>query len=285
MTCITSSGRLCSTERNERFARRYQFLNHAVVAQGIERPTVDREDEGSRPFFRARQLVAFLTLLRPDGGHAVKNRIIAGVVTLVALVSISGCSLFEKEVDDFFRILGSTPGTFLNYGADGQVVFEAKCRSMHFERDTEYDVYSTDSDDTRKMIEPSSVVKVSCGDNLINTVGFTSVYISDGAKASLAANSQQFYDVRVKNNDRGIPLINYIWRDVKNLFVGTSRVAQICDQNNNPILAFAADGVTGHATDVAKSTLFKIDTKGNKPDGYVWISRGSYTVLDTDLLG
>lgn len=214
-----------------------------------------------------------------------RNRIIAGVVALVAFVSLSACSLFEKKVDDIFRILGSTPGTFLNYGADGQVVFEAKCRSMHFERDTEYDVYSTASDGTRKMIEPSSVVKVSCGDNLINTVGFTSVYISDGAKASLAANSQQFYDVRVKNNDRGIPLINYIWRDVKNLFVGTARVAQICDQNNNPILAFAADGVTGYATDVAKSTLFKIDTSGDKPDGYVWISRGSYTVMDTALLG
>ena len=61
-------------------------------------------------------------------------------------------------------------------------------------------------------------------------------------------------------------------------------MAQICDQNNNPILTFAAKGVTGYATDVAKSPVFKLDQPGNKPDGYVSISLGSYTVLDTKLL-
>jgi hypothetical protein len=205
---------------------------------------------------------------------------LAAVVVIVAIVlTLTGCSLFEKKIDDIFRILGSTPGTFYNYGADGQVVFQANCRSMHFERDTTYDVYNADG----KMIEPSSVIRVSCGDNLFSTVGFTSVYITDGARDNLAANSQQFYDLKVKNNDRGIPLINYLWRDVKQLFVGTSQVAQICDQNNNPILAFASDAVTGYSTEIAKSTMFKLDDGNN--DGYVWISRGSYTVLDTALLG
>lgn len=219
--------------------------------------------------------------------YTTRMRITTAAVAAVIIglvVSLAGCSLFEKKVDDIMRVLGSTPGTFYNYGADGQVVFEAHCRSMHFERDTEYDIYSYNSDGTRTLTEPSSVVKVSCGDNLMSTVGFTSVYISDGAKGSLAANSQQFANLKITNNDRGVPLINYLWRDIKNLFVGTSRVAQICDQNNNPILAFAADGVTGYATDVAKSTMFKLDPLGNKPDGYVWVSRGSYTVLDAALL-
>lgn len=206
---------------------------------------------------------------------------LAFVVT--ASLILTGCNSAEKGMDDAFRILGSTPGTIYNFGADGQVVFEAQCRSMHFTRDTEYDVYSTDSEGKRKMIEPSSVVKISCGTNLISTVGFTTVYITDGAKASLAANSQQFHNLKVKNNDRGVPLVNYMWRDVKNLFVGTKRVAQICDQNNNPILAFAADGVTGYASDVAKSTMFKLDND-KRSDGYVWISRGSYTVTDAALL-
>lgn len=213
--------------------------------------------------------------------HIRKLVLVAVLVVAAPLAMGSAC---DKAIDDAFRVLGSTPGTFYNYGADGQVVFEAKCRSMHFERDTTYDVYSFASDGTAKLVEPSSVISVSCGDNLMSTVGFTSVYISDGAKASLAANSQQFYDLKIKNNDRGVPLINYMWRDVKNLFVGTARVAQICDQNNNPILAFAGDAVTGYATDVAKSTLFKIDVLGNKPDGYVWVSRASYTILDTALL-
>jgi hypothetical protein len=206
-----------------------------------------------------------------------KLAFVAVAVIGLILTSASAC---EKKIDDIFRILGSTPGTFTNYGADGQVVFEAKCASMAFTRDTAYDVYNSDL----KLVEPSSVVKVNCGNQQFSTVGFTSVYMSDGAKASLMANSQQFADLRISNNNRSVPLINFFWRDVKNVFVGTSRVAQICDQNNNPILAFAAEGVTGYATEVAKSTMFKLDTTKNRPEGYVWVSRGSYTVLDTALL-
>lgn len=204
---------------------------------------------------------------------------IAVALVLVITAPLMMANACEKGIDDIMRVLGSSPGTFYNYGADGQVVFEAKCRSLHFERDTEYDRYNAEG----KKIEDSSVVKVSCGDNLFSTVGFTSVYITDGAKDNLAADSQRFYELRIKNNDRGIPLINYLWRDVKDIFTGTARVAQICDQNNNPILAFASDHVTGYATDVEKSTMFKLDDRNN--DGYVWISRGSYTVLDTALLG
>lgn len=202
--------------------------------------------------------------------------LVAFLVIATPLLAAGAC---EKAVDDIMRVLGSSPGTFYNYGADGQVVFEAHCRSLHFERDVEYDRYNA----AGEKIEDSSVIRVSCGDNLFSTVGFTSVYITDGAKDNLAANSQQFHELKVKNNDRGIPLINYLWRDVKDLFVGTKRVAQVCDQNNNPILAFASDHVTGYATDVDKSTMFKLDDKNN--DGYVWVSRGSYTVLDTALLG
>lgn len=211
----------------------------------------------------------------------MKKKFVAGVLALVATVSLAGCSLFEKKVDDIFRVLGSTPGTFTNYGADGQVVFQAQCRSMHFERDTTYDVNRYENGKVI-LVEPSSVIKVSCGDNIFSTVGFTSVYITDGAKDNLAANSQQFYDLRIKNNDRGVPLINYLWRNVKQNFVGTAMVAQICDQNNNPILAFASAQVVGYSTDVAKSTMFKLSDKNNS--GYVWISRGSYTILDEALL-
>ncbi len=207
----------------------------------------------------------------------VKIIAIAGVLCALVMVSASAC---EKTIDNILRVLGSTPGTFYNYGADGQIVFEAKCASMYFERDTEYDVKNVDG----KVIEPSSVIRVNCGNQQFSTVGFTSVYMSDGAAASLMANSQQFAELRVKNNNRSIPIINFLWRDVKNVFVGTARVAQVCDQNNNPILAFGAAGVTGYATDVAKSTMFKLDQPGSKPDGYVWVSRGSYTVLDTALL-
>lgn len=207
------------------------------------------------------------------------KKIVVSAILIIGLVFTSA-SACEKKIDDIMRVLGATPGTFTNYGADGQVVFEARCASLAFTRDTEYDRHNA----AGEKIEDSSVVKVNCGNNLFSTVGFTSVYMTDEAKDNLMANSQQFADLRVKNNNRSIPLVNFLWRDVKNIFVGTARVAQVCDQNNNPILAFAASGVTGYATDVDKSTMFKLDDKSGKT-GYVWISRGSYTVLDTALLG
>ena len=206
----------------------------------------------------------------------VRKYLVASLLILALPLTMANAC--EKTIDDIMRVLGTTPGTFYNYGADGQVVFQARCASLDFTRDTEYDRHN----EKGEKIEDSSVVKVSCGDNLFSTVGFTSVYITDGAMDNLMANSQEFYNLRIKNNDRGIPLVNYLWRDVKDKFVGTARIAQICDQNNNPILAFASNHVTGYATSVDKSTMFKLDDAKN--DGYVWISRGSYTVVDTALL-
>lgn len=205
------------------------------------------------------------------------SAVLAGLGLMATL--LTACSSGENTIDDIRRSLGVTPGTFMNYGADGQVVFEAHCRSMDFVPDTAYDVHNAKGD----LVQPSSVVKVSCGNSQFSTVGFTSVYMSDDAKGMLFANSQQFANMKIQNNDRSVPLINFMWRSVRNNFVGTARAAQVCDQNNNPILAFAGDQVNSFSTDVAKSTMFQIKSKAGK--GYVWISHGSYTVVDTALMG
>lgn len=128
----------------------------------------------------------------------------------------------------------------------------------------------------------SSVIELSCGTSIIKTVGFTTIYVSDSAQGALFADSQKFYKIRVDNNDRGVPMVNFAWRTVKNNFVGTAAVAQVCDQWNNPIMAFAGT-INGFSTDVVKSTMFQV--KYQNRTGYVWISRGSYTVTDAALLG
>ena len=201
-------------------------------------------------------------------------------ISALMAFGISACSDTHNGIDAIKRDIGQTPGTFINYGSDGQVVFEAHCMSISFDRDTTYDRYNNDN--PPKLIEQSSVVRVSCGNNIFSTVGFTSVYMTDGAKKDLFADSQKFASLRITNNDRGIPLINFAWRDMKNHFVGTAQVAQVCDQNNNPILAFASQAVVGYATSVDKSTMFQLHD-GNDYN-YVLVIRGSYTVLDTDLL-
>lgn len=215
----------------------------------------------------------------------VKKRISAVVLLVVAAISMAACSSTENNIDNIRRTLGVTPGIFYNYGADGQVVFEAHCASMDFAPDDAYAVKHTDKNGNVVIDVPSSVVKVTCGNSQFSTVGFTSVYMTDSADSMLFANSQQFANMKVQNNDRAIPLINFMWRSIKNKFVGTARVVQVCDQNNNPIMAFAGDEVNSFASDVVKSTMFQIKNHQTGIKGYVWISRGSYTAVDTALMG
>lgn len=206
------------------------------------------------------------------------------VLALSVSFLASGCSSAENTIDNIRRTLGVTPGTFYNFGADGQVVFQAHCASMDFAPDDAYAVKHTDKDGKTIIDVPSSVVKVTCGNSQFSTVGFTSVYVTDSAQSMLFANSQQFANMKIQNNDRAVPLINFMWRSVKNKFVGTARVVQVCDQNNNPIMAFSGDEVNSFASDVVKSTMFQIKDHATKVMGYVWISRGSYTAVDTALM-
>lgn len=207
--------------------------------------------------------------------HVKKLLLTAGVIMALVFTSASAC---EANVDEAMRNLGLMPGTFINYGQDGQVVFQADCASLAFTRDTEYDR----KDESGKVISESAVVKVTCGDSIFSTVGYTSVYMTNGAKDNLMADSQQFANIRVQNNNRSIPLVNFVWRDVKDKFVGTAQIAQVSDQWNNPILAFASKHVVGMATDVDKSTMFKLDDDNN--DGYIWVGRGAYMKADRKLL-
>jgi hypothetical protein len=199
-------------------------------------------------------------------------------VSLILALALSGCSSTENWIADAMRALGSTPGTVYNYGPDGQLVYQAHCRSLDFGPDHQFDVYNAKGEKTGD----SSVILIACGNSQIRTVGFTTVYVSDSAQGALFANSQQFATLRVQNNDRSIPLVNFAWRSVKNKFVGTAAVAQVCDQWNNPIMAFAGT-VNGFSADVVKSTMFQV--KYSNQTGYVWVSRGSYTVTDAALLG
>lgn len=208
----------------------------------------------------------------------VNKFIAATALAIISLVLLSGCSSTQNWIADAQRALGTTPGTMYNFGADGQQVYQAHCKSMDFTTDHMFDRYNAKGD----KIEDSSVIAISCGDSIIRTVGFTTVYVSDSAQSSLFANSQQFAKMRIENNDRSIPLVNFAWRAVKSNFVGTEAVAQLNDQWNNPIMAFAGT-INGFGTEVNKSTMFQV--KYSDKTGYVWISRGSYTVTDTALLG
>jgi hypothetical protein len=219
-------------------------------------------------------------------GTEVKKSFVVGVagVAVAALLALTGCSSVDNGIGAAMRALGASPGTIYNFGTDGQLVYQAHCASMDFEPDHEFDVYSVGGDGKTTKVSDSSVVQISCGHSLIKTVGFSTVYVSDSAQAALIANSQQFSQIKIQNNDRNIPLVNFAWRAVKNKFVGTSAVVQISDQWNNPVMAFAGS-INGFASDVAKSTMFQLKFGPNERNiGWIWASRVSYTQTDTALL-
>lgn len=205
----------------------------------------------------------------------MKRRISAGILALVSLLALTACNKAASGWMDIKRAFGGVEGTFTNYGVDGQSIFEAHCRSMDMWRDTGFDRHNGNGD----KIEDGSVITVSCGTGQFSTVGFTSVYYTDNARSHLVVGTEQFYDLRIQNDDRGVPIVNRAWREFRNLFQGVPRLLVLYDQWNNPISAYAGNDVVTYSTDIDKSTMFQVD------DAWVMIIRGSYEVLDTALIG
>lgn len=84
------------------------------------------------------------------------------------------------------------------------------------------------------------------------------------------------YDI--KDNDRGVPFLNKVVNNVKNITSGKSKVILIRSQSGKPLATYVGDNVSYFETGIDKSTGIQIDGK------YIFIYRCDYTIYDTELL-
>lgn len=190
------------------------------------------------------------------------------LVLTAALSSCAGLSMFGEEITRAFK---GVPATMTTYTQDGAMVDRVSGTSFRVSRDKRFD--TSNSDGTSK--NDSSVLLISLGNNHISHVGSSMILAQDGlvdVSGSLPAT------VSLANNEHGVPFLNNIREKYQNLWRGKSKTIMIRSQDGTPIAIFAGNTVESFATDVPKSTAFRVDGL------HLVVYRSDLTVYDNELL-
>lgn len=137
-------------------------------------------------------------------------------------------------------------------------------------RDDRFDT----KNDKGESNQDSSVLLINVGNNTVSHVG-SSLIMKDAAINDILTTSK----VDVTDNERGVPFLNKMIEQHRNLWKGAAKTLMIRSQDGDPIAVFAGNSVEIFNTDVPKSTLFRVDGKA------LLVYRCDYTVYDTALLG
>ncbi len=194
-------------------------------------------------------------------------------LALVITAILSGCAAFGAIGDSFEQALSGVPATMTTYTQGGEQIDEINGNSFRITRDTKFD--TTNSEGITNS--DSSVLLISLGDSIISHVGSSLILAEDGL-TDLSDGFGSPY-VSLQNTEPGTPWLNTLFEQYQNLWQGSSKTILIRSQDGTPIAIFAGNTVEPLATDVPKSTWFRIDGRT------LIVYRCDYTVYDNALLG
>lgn len=194
---------------------------------------------------------------------------VAGVVTVVVASGCAGGAAFGQQLNEAFN---GVSATWESYGQAGQPIDRYHGVSFRVSRDDRFDTTDINSDGTVSTV-PGEVLLVSVGNSHISHVGSSACLVQDG----IVRVDRPGYLVGA-NFQPGTPWINDLREKFQNLWQGKAKTVIIRSQDGLPIAVYAGNNVEIFATDVPKSTWFRIDGK------YLWCYRVDYSVPDTDLL-
>lgn len=201
------------------------------------------------------------------------RRLLAAFSALVAAMLLSSCSGLAMFGDSVNRAFNGMPATAQFFAKDGHVMMTVKGTSLRVARDDRFD--TSNSDGTSK--NDSSVLMISIGNSHVSHVGSTMVMAQDGlVKVSDKIPDGQF---DITSTQRGTPWLNDLREKYQNLWQGKSKTIIIRSQDDMPIAIYAGNEVEIAATDVPKSTLYRIDGK------YLFVYRANLTSCDNDICG
>ena len=201
------------------------------------------------------------------------HRIIAAIVVLIATVlTLSSCAGMGMFGDSVNRAFNGMPATVKFYAKDGHVMASAHGTSIRVTRDERFD--TSDSEGVSK--NDSSVLLISIGNSHIQHVGSTVVLAQDGLLNIADGIPEEEFNI--ENTKRGTPWANTLREKFQNLWAGKAKTIIIRSQDDVPIAIYAGNQVEVAATDVPRSTLYRIDGK------YLFVYRANITTPDSDLL-
>ena len=198
-----------------------------------------------------------------------RRGLITGVVAAIMIVVVSGCAAFQNAAEQIEEALQGRSLTMTTFATDGQVIDQVNGKSMRIARDTTFD--STDSAGGSNA--DSSVLMISIGDNHIRHVGSTLIAAEQGLTTVAGPGT-----INLTNVKPGMPWLNDFIEVNRNLWKGKGKTILIRSQFDKPLAVYAGDAVEIFATDVPKTTRFRVDGK------VLVVYRANYTVYDNELL-
>lgn len=203
----------------------------------------------------------------------MKKMYAIGAAAVVAALLFSSCAASAAFGEDLTAAFKGRPATVSTYDQDGQMIDQVHGTSFRVSRDTQFDMSESNSDGTVTEV-PGQVLMISVGDSHISHVGSSMILAQDGLQP--IANADTF--LRGENSKAGIPILNDLREQARNLWKGKAKTILIRSQNGTPIAVYAGNEVEVYPSDVPKSTRFRVDDK------YLWVYRVDYTTFDSDLL-
>lgn len=190
---------------------------------------------------------------------------------LITLGVLGGCAGLLHFGEQINKAWNGVPAEMSTYDQDGNKIDEIKGESFNFSRDSRFDTTNSEGTSNRD----SSVLLISIGKNHISHVGSTMILAEKGLEDVTDKVDKR---LALNNLEAGTPFINTFIEKNRNLWSGKSKTLMIRSQDGLPIAVYSGNKVEIFATDIPKSTWFRVDGK------MLLVYRADYTVYDTDLL-
>lgn len=203
------------------------------------------------------------------------KKIVVAAIIAGALLFLTGCAGLGAFGESVNRAFSGVPAIMTTYTQSGQKVDQVEGTSFRVTRDERFDTTSTNSDGTSSDKKDSQVLMISIGDSHISHVG-SSLILAQVGLTDVTADAAA--TVQLQNSQPGVPILNDFIEKNRNLWQGKSKTIMLRSQDGTPIAVYAGNQVEAFATDIPKSTAFRIDGK------YLLAYRVDYTVYNNDLL-
>lgn len=209
----------------------------------------------------------------------MKKKIVTAVlIASLTVVGLSGCALFDNEVNE---LNGSITGNTYNasfYSNEGEKFMDMSGQKIDFKSNIVKEKSFSSSGEWGYEQALSSVVTVTIDGKEVESCGSTMIFAENGLNPEVDFKSQEVINSTTDGSLGDNVIIASVVNKYKNYF-GKSRVVVIQSQLGDPICAYSGDEVYWQVCqDLPKTTKLMIDGKA------LYIHRANFQIIDKNLL-
>lgn len=209
----------------------------------------------------------------------MKKKIVTAVlIASLTVIGLSGCALFDNEVNE---LNGSITGNTYNasfYSNEGEKFMDMSGQKIDLKSNIVKEKSFSSSGGWGYVQALSSVVTVTIDGKEVESCGSTMIFAENGLNPEVDFKSQEVINSTTDGSLGDNVIIASVVNKYKNYF-GKSRVVVIQSQLGDPICAYSGDEVYWQVCqDLPKTTKLMIDGKA------LYIHRANFQIIDKNLL-